>query len=418
MTKLPKMFRLRQIFDTSRIYDIAAKIDNELSRLNLGRKIKPGQSVAVTVGSRGIPNLQTIVRSVVDHLKRLDAIPFVVPAMGSHGGATADGQRKVIESYGITGEAIGCEIRSSMETVVVCQTDNGLPVYFDRYAHEADHVLICNRVKPHTRFVGPIESGLMKMMLIGLGKRDGAEVYHRAIEDFDFDHITKSISERVLSKCKILAGLAIVDNALDQTSLIEAIAPNKIRSREPELLKLARQRMPKLPFQYIDLLIIDQIGKNISGTGLDTNVVGRKFNNHKATEGEYPKIKRIALRGLSRQSYGNAVGIGLAEFCRSDLLNEANLSTTAINAITAKRPSMAMQPLAYETDHEMLEDALSTIGLTKPEDIKVVWIKNTLELTEIECSATFLEEANRRQDIEVLTPLRILAFDDSGNLLP
>jgi hypothetical protein len=412
----PQVFRLRQKFDSPRVADIPSAVHNQLARMDLGRNVRPGQSVAVTGGSRGVANVAIILRAIVDYLKGLGAQPFIVPAMGSHGGATTQGQQEVLHSYGITEASLGCPIRAGMETVVVCRAAEGFPVHFDRHAFEADHVVVCNRVKPHTRFVGDVESGLMKMLLIGLGKCAGATIYHRAIQDYSFGQIVRSVAGEVIKRCRILAGLAIVENARDETALVEAVAPEDFERREKELLLLATQWMAKLPFKHVDVLLIDQIGKDISGTCLDTNVVGRKFDDHKAIEGEYPKVKVIVLRGLTEASHGNAVGLGIAEFCKSQLLRETDLHATRLNAITAGHVSAAMLPLDYETDRELLGVALSTIGLVEPQDAKLLWIKNTLALEELECSAAYLEEARERQDLEILTPLRDLPLDPAGNL--
>jgi hypothetical protein len=277
-------------------------------------------------------------------------------------------------------------------------------------------VLVCNRVKPHTLFVGDIESGLMKMMLIGLGKCEGAKAYHRAIQDYSFAQIIRSVVGRLLEKCQILAGLAIVENAYDQTARIEAVDPQDFETREKELLTLARKWLPRLPFRYVDVLLIDKIGKNISGVGLDTNVVGRKFEDHKATEGEFPKVKRIAVRGLTPQTHGNSIGMGLAEFCKTQVLRETDLEAVRLNALVSGHVSAAMPPLDYETDREMLEAALGTIGLAEPPGAKLLWITNTLQLSEVECSAAYLDEARTRDDLEILTDLRQLPFDAEGNL--
>lgn len=412
----PHIFRVRQTFDARRVDDLGAAVHAQLLRLDLGQKVRPGQSVAITAGSRGIANLAAILRAAVEHLKSLGAEPFIVPAMGSHGSGTAEGQRQVIESYGVTEAYVGCPIRASMETVVVCQAAEGFPVYFDRYAYGADHVLVCNRVKPHTAFAGQIESGLMKMLLIGLGKCEGATVYHRAIQDYDFDQIVRSVAGEVLRRCRILAGLAIVENAYDQTALIEAVRPEQFDSREPELLVQARQWLPRLPFREVDVLLIDRIGKDISGVGFDANVVGRKFNDHKAVEGEWPKVRRICLRGLTANTHGNAIGMGMAEFCRSDLLRHTDFGATRLNAIVSGHLSAGMAPLDYETDRQMLGAALGTTGLREPFDARLLWIADTLHLEEVECSAAYLDEARQRRDLEVLTGLRELPFDAGGNL--
>ena len=250
--------------------------------------MRSGQRVAITVGSRGIANIEIITRAIVDHFKGLGAQPFIVPAMGSHGSATAAGQRAIIESYGVTEEFVGCPIEASMDTVIVTETPEGIPVHFDRHAYEADHVFVAGRVKPHTGFVGDIESGLMKMMLIGLGKARGAAIYHRAIKDFSFAQIIRSVAGVVLESCAVVGGLGIVENAYDETAHIAAVAPGELEAREKQLLVMAKQWMPRLPFRQADLLILDEIGKNISGSGMDTNVVGRKFRSHAVADDEWP----------------------------------------------------------------------------------------------------------------------------------
>ncbi|MCE5267491.1 MAG: lactate racemase domain-containing protein, partial [Planctomycetaceae bacterium] len=342
--------------------------------------------------------------------------PFIVPAMGSHGGGTAEGQRRLVESYGITEQYVGCPIRSSMETTVVGRAAEGFPIHFDRFAFEAHHVVVCNRVKPHTGFCGTIESGLMKMLLIGLGKREGATVYHRAILDYSFGQIVRSVSAEVLRRCHILAGVGIVENAYDETARIEAVGASEFEQREQELLALAKRLLPRLPFERVDVLLVDRIGKDISGTGMDPNVIGRKFNDHRAVEDEWPKVRRIALRGLSEATHGNAHGLGMAEFCRSQLLRDSDSSATRLNGIISGHIGAAMAPLDYETDREMLEAAMGTIGLTAPADAKLLWITDTLHLAELECSAAYLAEARQRSDMEILREPRELAFDSAGNL--
>jgi hypothetical protein len=399
------------------VEDVPAEVDRQLAALDLGQSIRPGQSVAITVGSRGVAQLPAIVRAIVAHLRQLRAEPFVVPAMGSHGGAAADGQREVIESYGVTEQSVGCPIRSSMDTVVVCQAAEGFPVHFDRHAFDADHVLVFNRIKPHTKFAGKLQSGLMKMMLIGLGKRDGAEIYHAAIEDFDFDRIVRSVAREVISRCRILTGLAVLENAYDEIAQVVALAPQQIPQQEPALLEQASQWMPRLPFDAADILLIDEIGKDISGTGMDTIVVGRKFSDHRAVDDETPKIKRIIVRGLSQKTHRNASGIGLAEFCLSRIVDEMDVDATRINCLTANHVTGAMIPLHYRTDREVLDAAMSTVGLTQPADVKLMWIKNTLQLAELYCSPAFLAEAKLREDLEIVEEPLELTFDENGYLM-
>ncbi|MFT5523095.1 MAG: hypothetical protein ACI9HK_001039, partial [Pirellulaceae bacterium] len=378
MSDYPQLFRVRQKFDAQRVDDVAGAVESELARLRLNEKVSPGQSVAITAGSRGIANIHLIIKAAVDHFKSIGAKPFIVPAMGSHGGGTAEGQRGIIEGYGITEEFCGCPIRATMETVTVCQAEEGFPVHFDKHAFEADHVLVCGRVKPHTNFVGNIESGLMKMMLIGLGKHEGAKIYHRAIMNYSFGQILRSVGREVLSRCGIVAGLAIVENSYDDTGKIAAVAPEEFEERESELLVLAKQWMPRLPFDAADILIIEEIGKNISGSGMDTNIVGRKASDHKAGDDEFPKIMRIIVRGLTPETHGNATGIGMAEFCRSDVVEQMDVDITRINCLTGGHPTAAMIPVHYPTDREILDAALPTIGLTEAPDAKLMWIQDTL----------------------------------------
>jgi Lactate racemase N-terminal domain len=416
MPYYPRVFRVRQSFENTQVTDVAATTFQELAKLKLSERVKAGQSVAITAGSRGITNIPLILRATVDYFKSIGAKPFITAAMGSHGGATAEGQLEVLHTLGINEESVGCPIRSSMETVTVCQTKEGFPVYFDKHAFGADHVVVVNRVKPHTDFSGEIESGLMKMMLIGLGKCDGAKIYHRAIMDYSFDQIVKSVADRVLAECRIVAGLAIVENGYDETALIEAVAPQQIVEREKGLLVLGKRLLPRLPFPRVDVLLVDQIGKNISGTGLDTNVVGRKFNDNEAAPEEWPKVRRIALRTLTEATHGNATGVGIGEFVTERLAAQIDWKKTYLNCVTSGRVAGAMLPLTYPTDQAMLDAALVCIGLVEPLDAKLLWIQDTLHLAEVECSETYLTEARSRPDLEILTEPRALPFLTDGNL--
>jgi hypothetical protein len=264
--------------------------------------------------------------------------------------------------------------------------------------------------------VGDIESGLMKMMLIGLGKHEGAKVYHRAIQNYSFGQIVRSVAARVIEKCHILAGLAIVENAYDETALMAGVAVPELEAREKELLVMARKWLPRLPFPKADILLVDEIGKNISGAGLDTNVVGRKYQCHTAAEHEYPKIKRIVVRGLTEETAGNASGIGMAEFCTSRVVRETDMHITRINCLTSGHVAACMMPVDFETDREILDAALPTIGLVEPPDARLMWIRNTLDVAELECSEAYLLEARSREGLEILTEPRELPFDERGNL--
>jgi hypothetical protein len=322
----------------------------------------------------------------------------------------------LIESFGINEEFCECPIQADMETVVVGRAPQGFDVHIDRRAYEADHVLVCGRVKPHTGFSGKVQSGLIKMMLIGLGKCNGASVYHRAASEFGFDEIAHAIADLIVSRAKVVAGLGIVENAYDETAVIEAVPAQRLVERDMALLKMAQQWMPKLPFERADVLLVDQFGKNISGTGMDTNLTGRKHHDHEAAPDEFPKVKRIVIRSLTPESHGNAVGIGLCEFCLQRVLDDMDMRKTALNGITSLHVSGAMIPLAYPNDEEVLSVALSTIGMTPPEQAKLIWIQNTLQVAEVECSAAYLDEARDREDLTILTEPRPLPVGSDGFL--
>ncbi len=414
----PRMLRIRQKFDAPKIQDILAEVDRQLASLKLQSKIQPGQTVAITAGSRGITNIAVIIKAAVQHFQKLGAKPFIVPAMGSHGGGTAEGQREIIEGYGITEEFCGCPIKASMETVIVAETPQGIPVHFDKHASQADHVFVCGRIKPHTNFVGDIESGLHKMMLIGLGKHAGAKIYHRAIMDYSWIEIVRSVANEVIRNCRVIAGLGIVENAYDETGLIAAVPPDQFFEREKELLVLAKKWLPRLPFRKVHLLIVDEIGKNISGTGMDTNVIGRKYNDHKATDRDDTAVRTVFVRGLTEATHGNACGIGMAEFTNTRTVNSIDRRITSINSITGGHAPAASIPIWYDTDREVLENALTTIGLATPDQAKVIQIPDTLHMAEVLVSEAYLDEIKARPDLEILTQPQELQFDAEGNLLP
>ncbi|HET6422338.1 MAG TPA: lactate racemase domain-containing protein [Planctomycetaceae bacterium] len=418
MSTFPRFYRVRQTFESPQLADRVAEVRKQLVKLHLEDKIGQGETVAVTAGSRGIAHIAEITKTVVEHLQGLGAVPFIVPAMGSHGGGTPEGQTKILADYGITPETMGCELRASMETVIVDRTPQGIPVHFDKHASQADHVLVVGRVKPHTGFVGEVESGLHKMMLIGLGKHEGAKIYHRAIANYSFMEIITAVAQSVITKCKIVAGLAIVENAYDETALIEAVPPEQFLERESALLKLATQWLPRLPFPECDLLIIDEIGKNKSGTGMDTNVVGRKYNDHAATEKDFARCKRIFVRGLTEETHGNATGIGLSEFTNQRTIDAVDRKITAINCITGLHPTAAMLPIAYPTDREVVTAALQTIGLVEPPQARVIQIADTLRLAECLISEAFAREWSGRKDLEIVSGPTAMAFDGDGNLQP
>ena len=414
---LPKMTRIQQTFEAPVLTDLPAAIHAELARINAAAIIKPGETVAITAGSRGVANVATAVKATADYLKTLGAHPFVVPAMGSHGGATPEGQRSVLEHYGITGETVGAPVKATMEVVELGKTADGLPVFFDRYAAEADHVIPLNRIKAHTDFNGSIESGLMKMMVIGLGKQQGANFYHRAFFQYGFEHVITAVGGFILDSGKIAFGIGLIENAHEDTAKAVAMPAAQLLQTERELLVEAKSLMGRLPFDDLDLLIVDWTGKNMSGTGMDTNVIGRMMQNFEP-EPAKPAILRIFVRDLTEESDGNATGIGLADFTTTRLVDKIDRHSTYMNGITALGPQKSKIPFYYDTDREAIEVALDTIGLTEPEDARVIRIESTLRLTELDISEVLLEDAKLHSRLEVIGETKPLAFDAAGNLLP
>ncbi len=412
----PRMVPIRQQFARPRVENIPAAVRETLSHLHLDRTIKPGQSVALTAGSRGIANIPVILRSVAEFLKGLGAAPFLVPAMGSHGGGTAHGQREVIESYGITEAFVGVPIRSSMDVVALGSTPEGFAVVLDKFASQADHIGIVARVKPHTGFHGPIESGLMKMMMIGLGKHVGAANYHRILLEQPFDLLVRSVGRLIRSRAPITFGLATVENAYDETAHLEAVPPANFEPAEEKLLLMAREWMPRLPFQRADLLIVDEIGKEISGSGMDTNVVGRKRAFRGQPHKEPVRMHYIFVRGLSAHTHGNAAGIGLADFTTTRMLRAMNYSATIINCLTSGHPESANLPIHLDSDRQVIDAALAIIGTRPPEQARIIHIRNTLAVGEVEVSEPCLSQPHRATDFQVIGEPHELAFDRDGNL--
>jgi Lactate racemase N-terminal domain len=414
----PRMLRVRQRFERPRVEDVPAAVRAALESLDLGRTVRPGQSVALTAGSRGIANIPIVLRSTAEILLRLGARPFLVPTMGSHGSGTAEGQRKILESYGITEQAVGAPIRASMDVVTAGTTPEGWPVLLDRHAAEADHIGVVARVKPHTGYHGPVESGLLKMMMIGLGKHAGALEYHRILLDYPYDQVVRSVGRTLRARAPIAFGLALVENAYEETARVEAVRPGDMEAREEELLELAKRLLARLPLRQADLLIVDEIGKNVSGSGMDTNVVGRKRAFRGQSTDNQPQMRHIFVRGLTAKTHGNAAGIGLADFTTFRVVRAMNYPATRINCLTAGYPEGAYLPVQFETDREVIEAALAIIGTRKPEEGRVLRIRNTLELEEVEVSEPCLEVREGRTDFMPLEAPRAMAFDPQGNLPP
>jgi hypothetical protein len=411
---LPKMVRVRQTFPRPRVADIPRAVAEALDRAGL--RITRGATVAVGAGSRGIANIDVIVGATVRYLRDLGARPFVFPAMGSHGGGTSEGQLSVLAHYGITEATMGCPVRATMDVVQVGEA-LGLPVWADRYAAEADWIGLVNRIKPHTDFKGSIESGLFKMMTIGLGKHKGAIQYHRANIRHGYETVITAVGHEVLGRARIGFGLGILENGYDETAHIEAFGADDLEAGERRLLKDAREWMARLPFSPLDILVVEEIGKNISGAGMDTNVIGRPSNPHEPFPAD-PRILWIVALDLTEESYGNATGIGNADFTTRRLVDKIDMKPTLINCITACAPNGAKVPATYETDREAIETALSCIGLTPPEEARVIRIKNTLMLGEIEVSEALMAEVSQRRDLTPLSSAVALPFDAAGALVP
>ncbi len=413
----PQMYRIRQPFDKTVVKDIPETVKAELARLSLDKKVKRDQRVAITAGSRGVANIAVILKAAVEFLQTLGAKPFIFPAMGSHGGARAEGQTDLLAHYNVTEAFTGAPVLSSMEVVEIGRTEDDVPVYIDKNASQADWIIVVNRIKPHTKFKAPIESGLMKMMAIGMGKQKGAEYYHKAAVQFTFAKIIVDAGREVIKKAPILCGLGIVENGYDQTAKIVAMEPKEIETREKELQELSKQMLPRLPFNEIDLLVVDEMGKDISGTGIDPNITGR----NRDLLGVWPHpvtAKRLFVRDLTANSNGNATGIGLADLTTQRLVDKINYQATYMNCITGISVEKAAVPMHFETDQQAIRVALGSIGLIPPEQSKIVRIKNTLQIDEVEVSEAYATEFKKRKDLEILEGPKPMAFDGQGNLLP
>ena len=414
--KYPRMVRIQQNFKTNPIKDIPEKVRSELAGIQPQKMIARGDTVAITAGSRGIANLAVVLGEIVRELQKIGAKPFIIPAMGSHGGATAEGQKKILEHYGITKKTMGVPVKSSLSVVQVGTTTDGIPVYLDRNASKADHIVVVNRVKPHTDFKGKFESGLMKMMCIGLGKQKGADHYHNVIVRRGHYAVFLSVAREILKRCPIAFGVAMVENQRDETQVIRAIPAAEIEATEYQLLKTAKRLFPLIPVDPIDLLIVDQMGKEISGTGMDQNVIGRSVIPY-----HRPSIKnditRIFVRDLTANSEGNATAIGNADFTTKRLVQKINHRATYMNAVTSSCPEAVRIPPYYDSDREAIDTALKTIGPVESHKAAIVHILDTLRLEEMYVSEGMLPKVEKRKDLSVIGPPRPIKFDAKGNLV-
>jgi len=414
--QFPRMLVCRQDFPDRRIPDVGAEVRSQLGASGFATRLKPGSRVAIGVGSRGIHNIATIVRNVVDYWKSQGMQPFLFPAMGSHGAASAQGQADVLAHYGITESTMGCPLISQLEVVSLGKTAEGIEAFMDKVAYDSDGVMLVGRVKWHTDFAGKIESGLYKMMAIGLGKFAGAQRYHSyAYRGMGLEAVIRSVGRQVLGSGKILGGLAILEDANHNTAKLDAVPVELMERREEENLALVKTWMGKIPFD-LDILIMDEIGKNISGAGMDTKVANRGVNGEYNPWPNTPKFSRVFVRNLSEHTYNSAVGMGMADVVTDRLVNRINWQPTWINSLTANTPAAIRTPIHFPTDRECLERVAPTVGRLDLSEVTYGWIRNTMELGRVAVSE------NMRAAVEAHELLTIEAtidceFDGDENLI-
>lgn len=409
---LPRMVKIHQKFDATQIDDIYMAAMYELDQEKIRSTIRPGMHIAITGSSRGIDRQRDLLRAIVDFVKRQGGKPFIIPAMGSHGGATVEGQRRILESYGITEAYCGCPIMATMETKKICQLPDGHDVLIDRYAAEADGIIVFGRVKLHSHFRGRYESGIMKMMTIGLGKQHGAESAH----DTGIAHLAEVIEtfgNAVRTHANVLFGFATVENAYDKCCLLKAMTNEEIPEIEPQLLEYSKARMAKILIPEGDVLIIDRIGKNFSGYGQDPNVSG-SFPNPRMTGGF--KKQRLVFLGLSPETHHNAVGLGAADFITRRLAEDCDHEQAYANVLTAITPNEYKIPIIAESDEDAIRIAVKMCVEIDREKVRIVRIPNTTELTEIYISESLLGQAKENPNIAILSEPLPFAFDNHGNL--
>jgi len=411
--KIPKMFKIKQIYDSRKIEDIPGWIKKQMETNLSNKEQYRGKRLCITAGSRGIPYLDIIIRTIVDTLKDWGADPFIIPAMGSHGGATAEGQREVLATYNITEESMGCPILSSMEVVQISTLADGTPVYCDKYAVESDGIVILNKVKPHTDFRGKHESGMAKMCAIGLAKHKGASMFH--MMGFpSFPERIPQVCEEFLKHAPVAFGVGIVQNAYDDISEIEVMEKDKIMEKDAELLEIAKEKVAKFKMHSMDVLIIDQIGKNISGNGHDPNITAR--SNSKGFD-DILDCKKMFIRGLTEETHHNGCGINCADITTRRCLNDIDFETSWINVVTATMLNGAKIPMYAETDLEALKIAIRTCNGIDFSNAKVVHIKDTLHMEYIEVSEAYLDELKNNPEIEILSEPVEMQFDDQGFMI-
>jgi len=416
--QIPKMAKVRQVFQQPEIEDIPAKIHEELEKKHLRDRVQPGQRIAVTAGSRGIADIPLILGTVVAELRDVGAEPFLLAAMGSHGGATPEGQIEVLRSLGITEEAVGAPIEAGMEVEPVGALQDGVEIYLSRIALKADGIFVVGRVKPHTDFKGEIESGLLKMMAIGLGNQKGAEMIHWHRYD-GYHHILPEAGRLIAENTNVVMGLTLLENAHHRTAEIHALHPDEFYTQEKRLLEKAKDLLPRLPFDDIDVLVVEEIGKNISGVGMDTNVTGR-FWMPGEQDPKAPRIKKLAVLDLSEATHGNAIGIGLADVTTRRAFEKIDYHQTYVNCLTQGSGETGKIPPFLANDRDAIATAIRISGPIRPEKARVVRIKNTQELETLYISEALVEELNASPDLQkrliLVDEPREMQFDVMGYL--
>jgi len=408
--RLPKLIRVQQVFDKTRLEDAYGAVTSGLQGLGLAKQIRPGARIAITAGSRGIQNLVTMTRAAADTVKDLGGQPFIVPAMGSHGGATDEGQKSLLADLGISESTMGCPVVSSVEVEEIGKTPSGAPVYLDKNALHSDGIVAINRVKLHTIFRGDVESGLCKMLAVGLGKHRGAQQIHK----IGTQPFLVETARVILDKAPILAGVAVLENSLDETMEVHVVPRERFETTDVALLKRCWQVLPRVPFDPLDVLVVDEMGKNISGTGMDTNIIGIGGRvGGKMTMGT-PVVSAIVVLGLTPETHGNANGIGLADLTTRRLVDSIDYKSTYTNVLTTRLWSAGRLPVILETDREAVEAA---VGDMSSDEIRLVRIKDTLHLEELEISEALLPEA-RKLGLTILGEARALEFDGTGRVRP
>ncbi|MFZ5943085.1 MAG: DUF362 domain-containing protein [Bacillota bacterium] len=409
------MLKIKQHLPRPRLEKVLQAVKEELEKLSLADKLQ-NKTIAITGGSRGINGIDKIYVAVVEFIKEKGGNPVIVSAMGSHGGGTGEGQREILAHLGVTQESMGCPVLASAEVVLLGSTPtHQIPVYCAKEAAQADGIIVINRIKPHTAFRAPRESGLLKMLGIGLGRAPGAEAIHSQGPDV-IGEIILELSRVVRQETKVLAGIAIVENGYEETALLKGLLPGEFEDAEIDLLQYAKELMPKIPFDNLDLLVIEAMGKNYSGTGMDTNVIGR-WRIQGVPEPEKPVYKRIAVLDLTDASYGNANGIGLADFITKRLFDKIDYHTTYLNCLTTGFVQRGMIPVILNSHKEIMETSLKTLHLKDITKAKIAIIKNTLFLDEMYCSESLLDEIRENQNLEIVEQAQEIRFDDKNNLI-